>query len=97
MIYVFFHIIFGLYNTFLSRYKYEVRSSKTLFNAEDRVKFEHFLQCSFLLLFLCLPRLLPFPSDEGAGLGVVGCITALAGDAAAHTGLEQPPCLSAFN
>lgn len=58
--------------------------------------------CALLAVFIpsfsfVSPRLLPLLSDEGAGLVVVGCITALAGDAAAHTGLEQPPCLSAFN
>lgn len=34
---------------------------------------------------------------EGAGLVVKGSITALAGDAVAHTGLGEPPCLSGYN
>lgn len=38
----------------------------------------------------------PSSSSEGAGL-VVGSITSLAGDAVAHTGLEEPSCLSGFN
>lgn len=34
-------------------------------------------------------------SCQGAGLVVVGSISWSAGDAAAHTGLGEPPCLSA--
>ncbi|KAF1392630.1 hypothetical protein PFLUV_G00030060 [Perca fluviatilis] len=33
----------------------------------------------------------------GAGLVLVGSITGLAGDVVAHTGLEEPPCLSGYN
>lgn len=68
---------------------YILTAAETL--AEKSWQDGHFLQCS-----PPLPPPSP-PPHERAGLVVVGSITASADDAVAHTGLEEPPCLSGYN